>query len=101
MLTTYHSAKIDSHRQAVAHFKFLQMCEVSKNLDFWLKVSVKVTKKVLKRSGYYQEYEATNPEIYLMLEGKTYEKLDREARMAFDKDYEYFVDSIKKQSNES
>lgn len=102
MLTTYYSGKIENRRQAIAHFRFLQMCEASKDrLDFWLKVAVRVTKKVLKRSGYYQEYEATNPEIYLMLEGKTYEKLDREARILFDKDYEYFVDSIKKQSNES
>lgn len=96
MLVTYYKGKIENRRQAIAHYKFLQMCEASKDkLDFWLKVAVRVTKKVLKRSGYYQEYEAINPEIYLTLEGKSYEKLDKESRMVFDKEYEYFVDSIK------
>jgi hypothetical protein len=96
MLVTYYSGKIKNRKQAEAHYRFLQMCEASKDkIDFWLKMAVIVTKKVLKRSGYYQEYEAINPEIYLTLEGKKYEELTREARMEFDKEYEYFIDSIK------
>jgi len=65
-------------------------------LDLQLRFSRIVVKRVLKRSGWYQRYQAQNPEVTISVNNIEYNTLDKDARMQYDRDREYFINSIAK-----
>ncbi len=94
---SYLFATIRDSRHAAQCFNFLQMCEMKENkLDFQLRFSRIVVKRVLKRSGWYQRYQALNPEVTIGLNNIEYNTLDKDARIQYDRDREYFINSIAK-----